>query len=1045
MADDNQERRLKRIKRHLLKFTFHSPEERKRAIENLLAMSDEEVNEKLGQIHSDYMSFGESDTIYAKVLTEEDQKDLEFILSNYETLDDACFHNPYKVYYCIPEEGRMEFDSSVTSPEVQNVINAMHIIKSRRDTAQALQQPRPKKTLEEALQDLKDFSKSPYSRLAAQERYVAQMKDKATEYFRMRNEAPVEKAEAFKLFEDFYCGSPQPVMEQQVQQPQVNYQPQQYTPVQQVQQPVLSDEECLNMVRMMTPFVTADGVVSYQMPEMKDIADMVDFNSSGCMDDYVRPEIKVDKSFFVRDESEDRVDFKNEWDPISCKLIPYVNGQRVGSDQPIPEVVLDNHPNPNYHAVTFNEPVWSVIEPSQQWYIVNGVAPNTGWIPFHQTQQTPGFSAINPNRSSRGGGLGAMMPAPPPGHRALPLKEYLSAQLSPNEIKSLFKKEADGSETIKVSDIDKLAARKAADAGLSEDDPYFAQKVGQEIASRSRQPILTGTYPDNPTTKLNLGSNRVNPSSLTFLSNTSPSNPFDIEREKRERREAWRIPDNVEDLHVGIDAVFNMDLSLFRPTQEELDEGLVPFVTLEIDGKKLDEEGWERHKRKMIKKKKGKYVRHVPDERPRIIWNPDPETVKKIEEGKLWAERVYEVDDDGNIVREITDEDENENENNVEDIEEVKLSDFKQEALKDQRKKRNELAFTLAKEIRRYNENLAENLLWAKDVKTDAEFEELKEEAIKQLIQYRNADPMAAAKSMISAGAKFIASPPITDFSLKDLKRMADKSIEYSKRETEEEVIAQYEKQANIVYDEIEKGGDDETKSDKDTAKGILKRLSYLNVRLVSDSNWMKEFEGKMIRNSNEADIRNAYLTYKRIYRRGFKGTQEEYDREFDEWWNGWRPKTLEDKLAILNKKRRQLACLQSAFISVAIMTPERQEIEFAKTMEIVNNTMHEFTQGCLRPDMTFQEFNEGLTYMYGRALEYKAKRQANQFRMLYDPAKYSALVRESAMADAAARGEPYTFVDSKEYTDKRQRYIDTVFNEMKGIKTITATRKGEV
>ena len=137
---------------------------------------------------------------------------------------------------------------------------------------------------------------------------------------------------------------------------------------------------------MMTPFVTADGAVSYQIPEMKDIADMVDFNSSGCMDDYVRPEIKVDKSFFVRDESETKVDFKNEWDPISCKLIPYVNGKRVGSDQPIPEVVLDNHPNPNYHAVTFNEPVWSVIEPSQQWYIVNRVAPNTGWIPFHQTR-----------------------------------------------------------------------------------------------------------------------------------------------------------------------------------------------------------------------------------------------------------------------------------------------------------------------------------------------------------------------------------------------------------------------------------------------------------------------------------------------------------------------------------------------------------------------------------------------------------------------------------------------------------------------------------
>ena len=1106
------ESQRKRIQRHFTKLTFHSPEERKQAIEKLVAMPEEEVNQKLGQLHSDFIT---ANNCYAKVLTDQDQKDLEFILSNYDSLDEACYRNPYKIYYCIPEEGKMEFDSSVKNPEIQNVINAMHIINLQRKFNEAVARNAGKTMpTPDMKSELERIHSDPYRFLLGQDRYVAESKDKAAEYFRQRGEAPVEEAEAFELFRRYYNGDdpresrPQqqqqqyqePVQQEQpqyyqqptvvtqqqynqnpaqmqqfYQQPMVQQQPQQQYYQQQVavqqqpqyyqQQPmvqpqqqffqqapvqaqprVLTDEEVMAKVNAINPIQGVDGSVTFIPPKYKDLAEAAEINSPGCMADYQRPVIKADKSLFVK-EARPKVNFKNVWNPLTGQLTPYIDGKPVVSDNsPDREFVIPCHPNPYYRDYfSVNEPDYAVIEPSQQWYFINGAPLIPGVIPFQRPK--------NFYTGSNGAGVGNGIPVSNkkvssfaelkdliPGIKPMPLKEYLARRhVSPEEIKSLFKKGEDGSETIKISDIDKLACS-PPNTVLNDDDPFYANRVngtGSHVrVTNSGNPSKASIAPDWGR------SNYISPikrRNMAYL--MSQVDPFDVKTEKLIRKNVWNIPENIEDLHVGLDAIFNMDMSIFRPTQEELDEGLAAFVTLEINGKKLDEEGWERDKKKMIKKKKGPNVLYK-SEPAKMLINPDPETIRKIDEGKLWSERIYEIDDDGNIVRDITDVEEDDEE---ESKEEVKLDDFKEAALKVEKEKRNELAFKLAKELRRYNNDLAEDILWAKDNKSDREFGELKEEAIKQLIQYRNADPMASAKSLVSAGVKFMTSPPLAEFSLNSLKIMADKSIEYSKRETEEKVIEQYQKQADIVYDEIAKGGD-EAKSEKDTVKGILKKLAYLNVQLVNDSNWTKDFEKKMIKTPDEAAVRNNYLLYKRLLHVGFEGTQDEYDREFDEWWNGRKPKTLEEKLRILNKKRRQLASLQSTFLSVALMTPERQAQEDARLMEIVNRTLDEFTQGCLRPDMSIKEFNEGMTYLYGRALDYKIKRQNQELKRLYDPLEYSRLVRETAMADAMARGEPFdlAYIDSKEYSDKRQRFIDTIFSDMKEIKTITSTRKGE-
>ena len=51
--------------------------------------------------------------------------------------------------------------------------------------------------------------------------------------------------------------------------------------------------------------------------------------------------------------------------------------------------------------------------------------------------------------------------------------------------------------------------------------------------------------------------------------------------------------------------------------------------------------------------------------------------------------------------------------------------------------------------------------------------------------------------------------------------------------------------------------------------------------------------------------------------------------------------------------------------------------------------------------------------------------------RNRYNPKRNMELVEQSAMQDAAARGEKYHFCDSKEYNDKRQRFISTIFSSM--------------
>lgn len=866
----------------------------------------------------------------------------------------------------------------------------------------------------------------------------------------------------------------QPVYQQPVYQqvyvppPMYHYQPPQQ-PVQQEQQDqnltpeqqMLKEkmEDQLSLVRV--PFLTVDGDYVYPTPYFDHYIEEVEGltippstnTSSG--EEYQQPEVTEEdiKSLLLKNGGKPGyVNWGSEYDPETRTFTATIDDKPVEvKESKEGERYLSNrHPNPNHPSNRGPEEDWEVIEPSQQWYFNGGRS--YGYGPFSSTNgyTAPGF------------GMGSHMRV---GQSLMPNSngQFKSAQDLGISPKDYIKATLPGLKPKRLEDFLREHGRSVDPAPKDNPNPNQGNTNQPEYGTVTG-PVGVPPFPDplaasmNPRGGMRSGLYRnVNVPPPSFA---TPSSTFDLRSSNNLKRERWHIPEDVENLHVDMKAVTNMDMSLFEPTQEELDEGLCPFVTLEINGHKLcGDDVWEEHIRKLTKKKKGPRVlyEHLPAV-TKLTCGPETEEERLIKEGKLWSERIWLIDENGNKIKDIThdmmlddEEEEKEKEKKKKEKKESESIDLDLDLDETMRKAQSqqqdvdEMAYLLAKELRRYNPKLADTLLWAKGRKSSQEFYRIKEDAIKQLMNYRNADPMVEAKSLVSAGLKFMVSPPLKKFALSDLKNLADKSQEMSKRMTEEEVVKGYQDQANVVYEEIEKSRKN-NKSDEDTIVGILKRLSYMHVQLLEkDNEWVDAFNKKVTTTSNDEEELMSYCAWKRFYQIGWKGDPDEFDRAYDKWWNGHsKAKTLEEKVAVLNKKRAQLAGLQQKYLTVLMMTADTPEKRSQRMSQIVSDTLNKFSQGMIRPDMTtWHEYAEGLGYVHSRALENKADRQAQEFKRLYDPDWYSQLVTKSAMEDAKARGETYVPIDSKEYNDKRQRYIDTIFTDMRAAKPITKTQRG--
>ena len=462
------------------------------------------------------------------------------------------------------------------------------------------------------------------------------------------------------------------------------------------------------------------------------------------------------------------------------------------------------------------------------------------------------------------------------------------------------------------------------------------------------------------------------------------------------------MPSNVDNLRVPNYFYPETDMTLFNPTKEELDEGLVPYVAISRHGVMENEEEFNHYVEKAKERRKRKTFKW---DGPRVFVSRNGEEPPWAEAERKWREENAALD-------------------------------YKEASLLKYRAQNNDYDYSIAKELRRYNADLADDFLWYKQNKDLEEFDRFKQECLAELIKYRNADPMANAKSEITENkdGTLDFKAPTKDYTIKDLEEMAEesrkKAEESSTSGMAKSIISSYQKQADVVNKTVaNKLG---VKDDKMTIRKILDRIASLNnIQVVAYGD--KSVANKvMTLPPLEVNANNQYKIWKKLKRMCYSGDKDKFDEEFDKWWFG--PKYLEKLMSKTQKYREYRLKAQGvldAQINREFITPEKAYAAQMVFRERGLACAAKFDQGSVRPDMSLGEWLDNWMFLETRYQEMKVEEYNKNLRNRYNPKRYMELVEQSAMQDAAARGEKYHFCDSKEYNDKRQRFIATIFSSM--------------
>ena len=362
--------------------------------------------------------------------------------------------------------------------------------------------------------------------------------------------------------------------------------------------------------------------------------------------------------------------------------------------------------------------------------------------------------------------------------------------------------------------------------------------------------------------------------------------------------------------------------------------------------------------------------------------------------------------------------------------------DYKEASVLNEMKKADELEYKLANALAVYNQGMADNLLWFRKNKPLAEYMEVRREAVNQLTKYRNNDPAAPAKNVFMAvNDQVMIQKPVHEYSMEEMeglaKQLEKKAEESSAAGKEKKIIQSYQRQADIINDEAAKSiGADENEN---SVMNIMRRLQALrNIQVVS---YGDDPAHQLINSKVDAlppvqvDVHKQYMIWKKLKRSCWQGNPDEFDKAFDDWWYGPRTTTKKDRLNKWRDYKAHMSGLIGEHLArCEAMQPTKEQIIYQVRSETMKN-WREFDQGYIRDDMTTAEFLDSWSFLHSRCMELHMEEQLRSMKNLYDPKGYMDLVTKSAMQDAALRGEAYQFTDSKEYNDKRQRYIDAIFH----------------
>lgn len=344
--------------------------------------------------------------------------------------------------------------------------------------------------------------------------------------------------------------------------------------------------------------------------------------------------------------------------------------------------------------------------------------------------------------------------------------------------------------------------------------------------------------------------------------------------------------------------------------------------------------------------------------------------------------------------------------------------------------------YFLVKELSRYNEELADALLWYKANAKIKDYEMFAKKCREQLILYRNEDPFSIIKSgVFCAGDKLIItqSKPTT---LKELE---------SVMKVEEERVAKFgdNQRARLQLEALKKGT---------TLKEKVCNLKNVRNLLVIEKS--KDVAMTILQNilANVSEKRRQQLDAYHIWKRmmfnrnmDYSKIMANFDKDFDEWWNIPNPNTPKDELFIDRYNTRMSQLQQDYFADREAHHRLPNNYRMLNLGRRFWNEYNKVNQGLIRPNMTTAEFFAVLPHYFYNMEEQKALVEGAKLTKYrgYNPQAYinmanqigrRAYARENPDAPNMYNNPSYTpiYNNPEEYNRRQQMFVEEMFQTRK-------------
>lgn len=366
----------------------------------------------------------------------------------------------------------------------------------------------------------------------------------------------------------------------------------------------------------------------------------------------------------------------------------------------------------------------------------------------------------------------------------------------------------------------------------------------------------------------------------------------------------------------------------------------------------------------------------------------------------------------------------------------VNSIDYKTAMVMNEQLKAENETYDLAKELARYDTNLADTLLWYKNNADIDEYQEFKRECQSQLIRYRSNDELSHIKSTVFvAGDKAIINPgkPTT---IEELERIAKNELgrRITQKEKEQQVIAKYKGIVSPV--DVQKREILSGKPVKDIVE-TLQSLTNMKIVCYGDEdkirNLMEEHQKNWI--PTKMTEKENYLLWKELTRGSYVYQGKDlsnFDKEFDEWWMKPRRRTPLQVQKEHDKRYIELTEMNVNRLNRLIVIPPEEKAR--RFEEAILKSWREFDKGFIKADMDMYEFLSANCFLQTRVREIATLKAANQSSRLFDRAAYQAELRKHSALRNFQDGKGFVptadLIDTAVYQKKRQAFIDQIFKK---------------